>query len=87
MRSKTRIAVLSALSALTALSAAAFAAPAALAQDGAPGPRGGLQGDGDRRGDMRARMEAMRQRWDAQHVQDLKTVLRLRPDQEPALTA
>ena len=36
---------------------------------------------------MRARMEAMRQAHEQQRAQDLKTILRLRPDQEPALTA
>ncbi len=64
-------------------------ATAALAQPvGAPpmhgGPHAEMANSGMRAGpEMKARHEAMRR----QHLEDLKTVLRLRPDQEPALAA
>jgi Spy/CpxP family protein refolding chaperone len=75
-----------ALAACIVLGATSIAAPAAWAQAAPPAPAHGPKGDGQR-GDMRARMEAMRQAHEQQRAQDLKTVLRLRPDQEPALTA
>ncbi len=37
--------------------------------------------------DMRAEMQAMHEAREKQQAQDLRTILRLRPDQEPALTA
>jgi len=76
MRSTIRHA---ALTALAALAAASIAAPAALAQQ-APGARPTPD-------QMHARMQAMREAHERQHAQDLRTILRLRPDQEPALTA
>ena len=44
---------------------------------------------GDHRGPrpMAAQMQAMREAHERQHAQDMRTILRLRPDQEPALTA
>ena len=36
---------------------------------------------------MQAQMQAMREARERQHAQDMRTILRLRPDQEPALTA
>src|ERR1700744_1209536 len=78
MRRATRYA---ALSALAVLGAATFATPAAWAQDGQRGPRPAAAGD------MRARMQAMHEAHEKQQAQDLRTILRLRPDQEPALTA
>jgi hypothetical protein len=36
---------------------------------------------------MQARMQQMREAHERQRAQDLSTILRLRPDQEPALTA
>jgi Spy/CpxP family protein refolding chaperone len=65
-----------------ALSAAA-AAGVACAQAPAPPPPG-EQGP---HGEMMAHMKAMHEEMMKQHVEDLKTVLRLRPDQEPALQA
>lgn len=59
--------------------APALLATAAIAQPGPPhGPHGGPP-----TAEMTARHEAMKK----QHVEDLKTILRLRPDQEPALAA
>ncbi|THD57820.1 Spy/CpxP family protein refolding chaperone [Phenylobacterium sp.] len=78
MRRATRYA---ALSALAVLGAATLATPAAWAQDGQRGPRPAAAGD------MHARMQAMREAHEKQRAQDLRTILRLRPDQEPALTA
>ena len=37
--------------------------------------------------EMHAKMQAMREAFERQHAQDMRTILRLRPDQEPALTA
>jgi hypothetical protein len=78
MRPTFRIA---ALSAAIALSAAA----GAQAQDEhrAPGPAAGHM----QTGQMQARMQQMREAHERQRAQDLRTILRLRPDQEPALTA
>ena len=75
---------------LTLALAPALLAPALLvtpatAQPAPPpghGPHGGPHG-GPPSAEMKARHEAMQK----QHVEDLKTVLRLRPDQEAALTA
>jgi hypothetical protein len=75
-----------ALSATLALGAALLAAPAAWAQAAPQAAAHGPRGDGQR-GDMRARMEAMRQAHEQQQAQDLRTILRLRPDQEAALSA
>jgi len=77
MRRATRNA---ALSALAVLGAATLATPAAWAQDDHRGQRPAA-------GDMHARMQAMREAHEKQRAQDLRTILRLRPDQEPALTA
>ncbi len=69
--------------ALAALAAATLAGSAGLAT------QGWAQQD-DHRGppaDMRAKMQAMRDAHEKQHAQDLRTILRLRPDQEGALTA
>ena len=76
-----------ALATLIALGATATTASAALAQAAAPqtaahGPRGDGRG-----GDMRARMAAMREAHERQRAQDLRPILRLRSDQEPALSA
>jgi periplasmic protein CpxP/Spy len=66
-----------------ALAPAALAvATVAFAQPG-PGPDGRLRHGGPPSEEMKARHEAMRK----QHMEDLKTVLRLRPDQEAALAA
>ena len=66
--------------ALAAFAAATLAAPAALAQqDDHRGPPD--------RAKMRAQFEAMHEAREKQHAQDLRTILRLRPDQEAALTA
>ncbi len=66
--------------ALAALAAATLAAPAALAQqDDHRGPPDRAQ--------MRAEFQAKRQARETQRAQDLRTILRLRPDQETALTA
>ena len=73
MRPTFRIA---ALSAVIALSAAA----GAHAQDEHRGPGLGA-------GQAQARMQQMREAHERQRAQDLRTILRLRPDQEPALTA
>ena len=71
-----------ALAALASISAAAITASGAWAQ-AAPPP-----GDGHGpRGETRGEMQAQRAAHEAQRAQDLKTILRLRPDQEPALTA
>ncbi|HZZ69982.1 MAG TPA: Spy/CpxP family protein refolding chaperone [Phenylobacterium sp.] len=69
-----------ALSALAALAAASIAAPAAWAQDDHRGPRPTPD-------QMHARMQAMRESHERQRAQDLRTILRLRPDQEAALSA
>lgn len=69
-----------ALSALVALGAASIAAPAAWAQDDHRGQRPTPD-------QMHARMQEMREAHERQRAADLRTVLRLRPDQEPALTA
>ena len=76
-----------ALATLALIGAVATTTPA-LAQS-APPPAGEAHGprrDGHK-GDMRAQMEAMRQAHEQQRAQDLRTILRLRADQEPALTA
>jgi protein CpxP len=67
---------IAALSAVIALSAAA----GARAQDEHRGPA-------PQAGQMQARMQQMREAHERQRAQDLRTILRLRPDQEPALTA
>jgi hypothetical protein len=69
-----------ALTALVALGAASIAAPAAWAQDDHRGQRPTPD-------QMHARMQEMRQAHERQHAADLRTILRLRPDQEAALTA
>jgi hypothetical protein len=69
-----------ALSALVALGAASIAAPAAWAQDDHRGQRPSPD-------QMHARMQEMREAHERQHAADLRTILRLRPDQEAALTA
>ena len=62
--------------------APALLATAAMAQPAPPaGPPNGAHGP--RPAEMKARHEAMRK----QHAEDLKTILRLRPDQEAALAA
>ena len=68
--------------ALAALAAATLAGTAAWAQqDDHRGP------PADARAKMHAQMQAMREAHEKQHAQDLRTILRLRPDQEGALTA
>ena len=66
-----------AVSALAVLSAAAIAAPAARAQDA---QRPNVD-------QMHARMQQMREAQERQRAADMRTILRLRPDQEAALTA
>jgi hypothetical protein len=78
MRSTIRTAALSALAVL----GAASLAPTAWAQDASRGPAPA----GDMRTQMKAKMQAMREAHEKQRAQDLRTILRLRPDQEPALT-
>jgi periplasmic protein CpxP/Spy len=68
-----------ALTALVALGAASIAAPAAWAQSDARGQRPTPD-------QMHARMQQMREAHERQHAADLRTILRLRPDQEAALT-
>jgi Spy/CpxP family protein refolding chaperone len=65
--------------ALALIAAASIAAPAAHAQQ-QQDPRGPSA-------EMKARMQAMREGRERQRAQDLRTILRLRPDQEAALTA
>jgi hypothetical protein len=66
--------------ALATFAAATLAAPAALAQqDDHRGPPD--------RAKMHAQFQAMHEAREKQHAQDLRTILRLRPDQEAALTA
>ena len=60
------------------------AAGAALAQPPAPNDH---RGDQRGRGPMAAQMQAIREARERQRAQDLRTILRLRPEQEPALTA
>jgi Spy/CpxP family protein refolding chaperone len=72
--------------------ALALAAAAAFAQPPGPGPGGpGVRTMMIHRGgpghDMGPEMKAMHEAMMKQHMEDLKTVLRLRPDQEPALKA
>lgn len=55
-------------------------AAAAVAQPPAPGDHRGPR-------PMGAQMQAMREAHERQRAQDLRTILRLRPEQEPALTA
>jgi LTXXQ motif family protein len=69
-----------ALTALVALGAASIAAPAAWAQDDHRGQRPTPD-------QMHARMQQMREAHERQHAADLRIILRLRPDQEAALTA
>ncbi|MEW5684899.1 MAG: Spy/CpxP family protein refolding chaperone [Pseudomonadota bacterium] len=59
--------------------AIAAAATGAVAQPAGPPPRPGEAPSAE----MKARHEALKK----QHLEDLRTVLRLRPDQEPALAA
>lgn len=66
-----------AVSALAVLSAAVIAAPAAWAQDA-------QRPNADQ---MHARMQQMREAHERQRAADMRTILRLRPDQEAALTA
>ncbi len=65
---------------LAVMAASAAIGSAARAQDANRPPR-------PAQGEMKAHMEAMRAAHEKQHAQDLRTILRLRPDQEPALTA
>ncbi|WP_293372562.1 Spy/CpxP family protein refolding chaperone [Phenylobacterium sp.] len=69
-----------ALTALVALGAASIAAPAAWAQDDHRGERPTPD-------QIHARMQQMHAAHEQQHAADLRTILRLRPDQEAALTA
>ncbi|HXA38112.1 MAG TPA: Spy/CpxP family protein refolding chaperone [Phenylobacterium sp.] len=69
-----------ALTALAALGAASIAAPAAWAQDDSRGQRPTPD-------QIHARMRQMREAHERQRAADLRTILRLRPDQEPALAA
>jgi protein CpxP len=69
-----------ALAALVALGAASIAAPAAWAQDDHRGQRPSPD-------QMHARMQQMREAHERQYAADLRTILRLRPDQDAALTA
>jgi protein CpxP len=69
-----------ALSAIIVLGAAS----AALAQ---PPAQHDPRGERPAAGQMQARMQAMREAHQRQRAQDLRTILRLRPEQEPALTA
>src|SRR4051812_1742052 len=78
MNRTVSIAGLSAAIALTGLGLAYAGQP----QGQGPGPAGGA-GPRQPAADMQARRAAMQQ----QHLADLKTVLRLTPAQEPALTA
>jgi Spy/CpxP family protein refolding chaperone len=73
MRSTIRSTALAGILMLAAATAAPAQPPA---HDGARGPR-----------PMAAQMQAMHEAHARQRAQDLRTVLRLRPDQEPALTA
>jgi hypothetical protein len=73
-----------ALSALIALGASAVS-PAAWAQDDHRGAR--PAGDRPNADQMHARMQAMHEAHERQRAADLRTILRLRPDQEGALTA
>jgi Spy/CpxP family protein refolding chaperone len=76
-----RHAVLAALAAAT-LAGGSFASSGAWAQqDDHRGP------PADARAKMRAQFQAMHEAREKQHAQDLRTILRLRPDQEAALTA
>lgn len=79
MRLTIRIAALSAL-----LTLGAAAGAQAQAQDD---PRGPYPMAGQAPPQMQAQMKAMREARQHQRAQDLRTILRLRPDQEPALTA
>jgi hypothetical protein len=67
--------------ALAALAAATLAGSAAWAQ------QGDHRGPPADRAQMRARFQAMHEAREKQHAQDLRIILRLRPDQEGALTA
>lgn len=64
-----------------ALAVAVLAAPAAFAQPMPPGH------EGMNPEQMMARMKARHEAMEKQRLEDLRTVLRLRPDQEPALAA
>lgn len=75
MRSTIRTAVLSAV-----LAAAAAASAPSWAQAEPHGQRPDAA-------QFHAKFQAMREAHERQRAQDLKTILRLRPDQEPALTA
>ena len=83
MRLTIRTAALTALLALGAASAGQAQTPGQ-ASDDRPG-RPPMAGQPS--GQMRAQMQAWRETHERQRAQDLRTVLRLRPDQEPALTA
>ena len=81
MRLTIRTAALAALLALGAASGVqAQAQPTGQAQDDRRGPH-------QMSGQMQAQMQAMREAHERQRAQDMRTILRLRPDQEPALTA
>jgi protein CpxP len=80
MKSTLRFAALSALVALGAASGAQAQAPS-------EGDHHGRPMAGQMPGQMQAQMRAMHEARGRQRAQDLRTVLRLRPDQEPALTA
>ncbi len=64
------------LSAVIAIGATTVAIPAAQAQD-----------DHHRQQEAAGDRQAVREAHEGQHAQDLRTILRLRPDQEPALAA
>lgn len=82
---------------LPALAVAVLAAPGAMAQPapaghgdhgGPPEAKSGMPGmPGMDHEAMMAKMKARHEAMQKQHLDDLRTVLRLRPDQEPALAA
>ena len=76
-----RHAALAALAAATLAGSAGVAQQAWAQQDDHRGP------PADMRARMQAQMQTMREAHERQHAQDLRTILRLRPDQEGALAA
>ncbi|MGZ3402398.1 MAG: Spy/CpxP family protein refolding chaperone [Phenylobacterium sp.] len=77
MTTTIRRAALAALAAASLAGSAAWTGQAWAQQDDHRGPPG----------DMRARMQALREAHERQYAQDLRTILRLRPDQDAALAA
>jgi hypothetical protein len=81
MKLTIRHAALAAFAAATLAGSAGIAQQAWAQQDDHRGP------PADARARMQAQMQAMREAHEKQHAQDLRTILRLRPDQEGALAA